>query len=382
MFNFLCFFTLFIFTTFSFYSPAKMIPNDEIDDSQALQALIQSTPDGGEAMIKIPGVYDICSTIAISNINQVTISAAKGVIFKKCNNFDGEYLLTLYTSSFVSIKGFSFIGLTKDTENYAWGEQGVLIAGSSDISVSHNQFFDFGDAALRVVSSRRSTDLSPINSYRVVVQHNYFHNITQVSTTYPWSADYGGTEDITFANNIFENIKGGLKLASRKPVSKALIKNNTFKNMKETAIELVYYSDVKVTGNTFVNIGKFALNVYPNKSSSVNVPFNWGDIYISDNSIINAKGGIRVKANVPDELIDDDYIKCIYIKNNHFIDVDMSVYSENKYKSLVKFLDDGQKNFIFSVVDNNLYNLLPNVSFFSPTEGVKEESNMEINQSN
>ena len=382
MFNLLFFFTLFIFTTCSFSRPATMLPNDEIDDSLALQTLILNTPFGGVANIEAPGVYDICSTIVLSNINQVTISAVEGVIFKKCNDFDGEYLLTLYTSSFVSIKGINFIGLTKDTENYSWGEQGVLIAGSSDISITHNQFFDFGDAALRVVSSRRSADLSPINSYRVVVQHNYFHNITQVSTTYPWSENYGGTEDITFENNIFENIKGGLKLASRKPVSKARIKNNTFNNIKGTAIELVYYTDVKVINNTFVNIDKFALNVYPNKSSSVNVPFNWGNIYISNNSIINAKGGIRIKANVPNELVDDNYIRGIYIKNNHFIDVDMSVYSDDKYKSLIKFLDDGQKEFIFSVVDNNLYNLLPNVSFFNSTKGVREENNMRIDQNN
>lgn len=371
-----------LFSVDVYSNQESIIPNDGIDDSQAFKELILNTPQGEELIISKPGVYDICSTIGLSNLNRIKISSNKGVILKKCGNFNGEYLLNIYHSNWVSVEGFTFIGLTKDENNYVWGEQGVLIAGSSDISIDHNQFFDFGDAALRVTSSRWSSDTSPINSFRVVVKNNYFHNVTQVTTTHPWSKNFGGTEDITFRNNIFENIKGSLKLASRKPVSKALVEYNTFRNMKSTAIELVYYSDVKVMGNTFVDVQKFALNAYANDPNNVDMPINWGNITFSNNSIINAKGGIRIKSDGHDELVDERYIEGINISNNHFINVDMTIYSEKKYKNVINFLSDGIKEFTSSTVENNLYNLSLDVNFLRKENVVSDKDNISIETNN
>ena len=373
------FFNLFIFFSVSVFSNQdSIIPNDGIDDSQSLKELILSTPEEGELVIQKPGIYDICSTIGLSNLNKIKISAKSGVILKKCKNFDGEYIINIYHSNLINIEGFTFIGLTENPDNYVWGEQGVLIAGSSDISVDHNQFFNFGDAALRVTSSRWSSDTSPINSFRVIVKNNYFRNVTQVTTTHPWSKNYGGTQDITVRNNVFENIKGSLKLASRKPVSKALIEYNTFRNMKSTAIELVYYSDVEVIGNTFVDVKKFTLNAFANNPSNVDMPINWGNITFSNNSIINAKGGIRIKSDGHDELVDERYIEGIHILNNHFLDVDMTIYSESKYKNVINFLSDGIKEFSSSTVENNLYNLQLDVNFLRKENVVSDKNNISI----
>ena len=54
----------------------------------------------------------------------------------------------------------------------------------------------------------------------------------RISTTHPWNNNYGGTHDITVEDNIFEGLKGSLKFATVKPVSKALVRYNTFKNTK------------------------------------------------------------------------------------------------------------------------------------------------------
>ncbi|WP_166113300.1 right-handed parallel beta-helix repeat-containing protein [Pseudoalteromonas sp. Z9A5] len=374
----LYFFVLISFSADTFAITDLMLPNDGIDDSQAFKNLILNTPEDGEVIIEKPGIYDICSTVSLNNLNKISISAKSGVILKKCNNFNGEYLMTVYHSSFINIEGFTFKGLTNAQNSYVWGEQGLLVAGSSDITVDHNQFFDFGDAALRVTSSRWSSDTSPINSYRILVKHNYFRNVTQVTTTHPWSKNYGGTHDITFRNNIFENLRGSLKLASRKPVSKALVEHNTFRDMKGTAIELTYYSDVKITGNTFVNLDNFALNAFANKPENVDVPINWGNITFTDNSIINAKGGIRIKSDGHDELVDETFIKGIHITNNHFLDVDMTIYSEDKYKNLINFLSDGIKEFNSSTVENNLYNLPLDVKFLRKANLVEDKNNISI----
>ena len=367
---------------FSSQASSSMIPDDGIDDSEALKDLILNTAENSELKIDKPGVYDICSAIIVRNLNNIVITANTGVILKKCDQFEGEYILSFYNSRFIEINGFIFRGLTTDKINYVWGEQGILFAGSEDISIKHNQFFDFGDAAIRATSSKRSSYNAPINSFRVKISNNYFNNVTQVTTTHPWSGNYGGTHDITVESNVFEGLKGSLKLATRKPVSKALIKYNTFKKTKGTAIELTYYSDVKIIANTFIDSDKFILNAYPNKPRSVTEPFNWGNIYFTHNTVLRAKGGIRILSDVPDELIDDIFIRGIHINNNHFIDIDMTVYPEKKYWDLINLFTRVGKSYLFSTIKDNVYNLLPEVDFVKKTSGFTVQDNTLIKPEN
>ena len=203
-----------------------------------------------------------------------------------------------------------------------------------------------------------------------------------MTTTHPWSGNYGGTHDITVESNVFEGLKGSLKLATRKPVSKALIKYNTFKKTKGTAIELTYYSDVKIIANTFIDSDKFILNAYPNKPRSVTEPFNWGNIYFTHNTVLRAKGGIRILSDVPDELIDDIFIRGIHINNNHFIDIDMTVYPEKKYWDLINLFTRDGKSYLFSTIKDNVYNLLPEVDFVKKTSGFTVEDNTLIKPEN
>jgi hypothetical protein len=367
---------------FSSQASSSMIPDDGIDDSEALKDLILNTAENSELKIDKPGVYDICSAIIVRNLNNIVITANTGVILKKCDQFEGEYILSFYNSRFIEINGFIFRGLTTDKINYVWGEQGILFAGSEDISIKHNQFFDFGDAAIRATSSHLSSHDTNINSFRIDIRNNYFENVTQVTTTHPWNNNYGGTHDITVEDNIFEGLKGSLKFATVKHVSKALVRYNTFKNTKGTAIEITYYSNVKIIANTFIDSDKFILNAYPNKPKSVTEPFNWGSIYFTHNTVLRSKGGIRIQSDVTGELIDDKYVRGIYINNNHFIDVDMTVYPEKKYWYLINLFSRGGKSYLFSTIKDNVYNLLPEVGFVKKTSGFTVEDNTLIKPEN
>lgn len=381
-------YSLFLFITlslsilFSSQVSSSMIPDDGIDDSQALKDLILNTAENSELKIDKPGVYDICSAIIVRNLSNITITANAGVILKKCDQFEGEYILSFYNSRFIEINGFIFRGLTTDKINYVWGEQGILFAGSEDISIKHNHFYDFGDAAIRATSSHLSSHDANINSFRIDIRNNYFENVTQVTTTHPWNNNYGGTHDITVEDNIFEGLKGSLKFATVKPVSKALVRYNTFKNTKGTAIEITYYSNVKIIANTFIDSDKFILNAYPNKPRSVTEPFNWGNIYFTHNTILRSKGGIRIQSDVTDELIDDKYVRGIYINNNHFINVDMTVYPEKKYWYLINLFSRGGKSYLFSTIKDNVFNLLPEVGFVKKTSGFTVEDNTSIKPEN
>ena len=381
-------YSLFLFITlslsilFSSQVSSSMIPDDGIDDSQALKDLILNTAENSELKIDKPGVYDICSAIIVRNLSNITITANAGVILKKCDQFEGEYILSFYNSRFIEINGFIFRGLTTDKINYVWGEQGILFAGSEDISIKHNHFYDFGDAAIRATSSHLSSHDANINSFRIDIRNNYFENVTQVTTTHPWNNNYGGTHDITVEDNIFEGLKGSLKFATVKPVSKALVRYNTFKNTKGTAIEITYYSNVKIIANTFIDSDKFILNAYPNKPKNVTEPFNWGSIYFTHNTILRSKGGIRIQSDVTDELIDDKYVRGIYINNNHFINVDMTVYPEKKYWYLINLFSRGGKSYLFSTIKDNVYNLLPEVGFVKKTSGFTVEDNTLIKPEN
>ncbi|MBF4318108.1 hypothetical protein EAY30_24860, partial [Vibrio anguillarum] len=104
----------------------------------------------------------------------------------------------------VTIENISFWGLTtqpyidSDNTNVVWGEQGVLFSGTQNSAILNSRFYNFGDAALRVTSSRSHPSGEKINSRHFLAQGNIFHNVTQVTTTHVWSNDFGGTEDITF----------------------------------------------------------------------------------------------------------------------------------------------------------------------------------------
>lgn len=372
MFNYKLLFSGVLSFLLAFSAIANPIPNDGVDDSDAIeQLLLDALP--GDVITLEPGYYDICSTIYASKLENVTLKGLGDgeVHLTKCNNFNGEYLLFIFNSDQFKIDNIRFYGLTKEhyvdslNKNIVWGEQGVLFAGTTNSSVTNSGFFDFGDAGLRVTSSLSHPSQLPINSKNFTATYNVFYNVTQVTTTHSWSKDFGGTENITFKYNLFSNIKGGLKLASRKYVEKAEIAENSFVDIYGSAIELVYYSDVDVKNNNFTNIHGFVMNVYPNSPSAVNEPIDWNDITFIANSVAKSKGGLRFKSDNTGELINDKYIRGILISKNSFIDVDMTVYKENTQYYNVVNMYSYNKKYIFTAVRDNVYSVPSNVKFFN-----------------
>ncbi|WP_201285910.1 hypothetical protein, partial [Klebsiella pneumoniae] len=89
-----------------------------------------------------------------------------------------------------------------------------------------------------------------------------------------------GTQDIIIDNNQFNACK--LKLSARADTRGAKVINNQFENINGTSNEVSYYSDVYYSGNTFLNINGFAINIYPNSRTEQNV--QWGNISIIGNT--------------------------------------------------------------------------------------------------
>lgn len=373
---------------FSFGAFAIPIPNDGIDDGASIQKLIiDRSNDGGGTITLQSGVYDICSLIYVREISNVTLRGEGRVVLKKCPSYSDEYLMYIYNSDNFVIDSIEFYGLTTQqyepgNHHYAWGEQGVLFAGTSNSSVLNSKFFNFGDAALRITSSRSHPSQLPINSKNFVADSNVFYNVTQVTTPHVWSSDFGGTENVTFTRNLFRNIKGSLKLSSRKPVSKALIQNNMFVDMHgNAAIELNYYSKVYIKNNSFVNLNGYILNAYPNSLTSVNEPIDWGDIHFIRNIISNAKGGLRFLSDIAGELIgDDDNISGIIVAYNQFNNMDFSA-KQPAHSNIINLLSKGgKKTFMFVDIKENTYELKDGQHFVKSYTGqtFKQTGNVEL----
>ncbi|RND30110.1 hypothetical protein EC575_21645 [Vibrio cholerae] len=351
------FFVIFIFFTVSAHSGG----NDFV-------SIIERAESGSTIEIE-PGDYDVCSTAYIKNKNDIKIVGMGGVNIKKCNSFNGEYILSVIDSDNISIDGVSFYGLTdakyidENTTNMVWGEQGVLFSGTSGSSVKNSNFYNFGDAALRITSSRSHYSGEQINSKNFRAEGNVFYNVTQVTTSHPWSKDFGGTRDIIFKNNLFYEMKGGLKLSSRKGVSNAIVEGNIFNFIHGSAIEVNYYSNVVIKDNSFSNVNKFILNVFTNSISNVNETIDWSGLSFIKNTAFKSRGGIRIVSDIAGELISGKYISNVIISANKFVDVDMSLYSaSNRY--IINLLEN-EKKFIYSVVKMNSYNTSGDVSLLN-----------------
>ena len=381
-------FILIFATVLPFKSFSAPVPDDGLNDAPDIKQLIvdKSNLGGGEVLLG-EGVYDICSSIYVREINNVTLKGNGKVVFRKCPSYSDEYLMYIYNSDNFVIDSIEFYGLTTQqyepgNHHYAWGEQGVLFAGTSNSSVLNSKFFNFGDAALRVTSSRSHPSQLPINSKNFIADSNVFYNVTQVTTTHVWSSDFGGTENITFTRNLFKNIKGSLKLSSRKPVSKALIQNNIFSDMHgNAAIELNYYSKVYIKGNSFSNLNGLVLNAYPNSLTSVNEPIDWDDIHFIKNNVSNAKGGLRFLSDIAGELIGSDTnISGVIVSANHFFNMDFSA-KDQAHANIINMLSKGgQKEFMFVDIKQNVYELQEGQRFFKSYTGqsVKQTDNVEL----
>ncbi|HDZ9513087.1 TPA: hypothetical protein RU001_003540, partial [Vibrio cholerae] len=94
-----------------------------------------------------------------------------------------------------------------------------------------------------------------------------------------------------------------------------------------------YYSDVYYSGNTFLNINGFAINIYPNSRTEQNV--QWGNISIIGNTFDAIQQGIRLQSfsiNDPN----NQSIKNIQISDNTFENIYFGNEIESQYKAIIR----------------------------------------------
>lgn len=289
MFLALCF-TGFLAGCQSIYANQWLMPqqygavvNDGKDDSVAINSALDAlTP--GDILFFPAGVYELDKSLRRDHLDTNFIIGETGSILRKTKAFTGEYIFYIRFSKRVSISGLTFEGLTKDTEQVQWGEQGLYLGSTRNSRVANNTFRDFGDACLRVTTSS-SDSVKGINSYNAHIEHNHFINCTQVTTTQVVDG-YGGTENITAQWNYFDGLKGALKFCSREPVAGGRIFNNIFVHGKGNAIEICSYGDIEVAGNYIAVNQQYAMSFYENR------PFPWDNHWIHNNVIDGSLAGI------------------------------------------------------------------------------------------
>ncbi|EOX1764234.1 right-handed parallel beta-helix repeat-containing protein [Vibrio cholerae] len=336
------------------------IANDSNDDSSAFQTALDKLNHNGVLFIP-QGEYQICKTLYLRGKNNVEIVGMENNKLKKCNSFDGEYLLNITYTKNLTIRNIYFEGIHNGDKKPIWGEQGVYLGSTKGTVVTQNQFFHFGDAALRITTA--SDDFSTkLGSHSISVNNNKFEKCAQVTTTQAkTNSEMAGTNNILIENNQFISCK--LKLSARAETRGATIKDNIFSNINGTASEISYYSDVIYINNYFSNINGFSINIYPNSRTTKKI--QWGNISIINNVFKSNQQGIRLqsfsehdKRNKP--------IKNIRIEKNKFSDIYFGDDIEKKYRTIIRTnTRDNQASFEDIRVVENQYQLTPLSDFLS-----------------
>jgi len=255
------------------FAPGKYVLTGQVTASGLQNTIISSDPKAPAQIIKVDGW------------NSATSS---------------EYLLNFRMANKVQLNGFEFYGQTSFTNNSNpfWPDQGVYLGSCNVVKVDSNKFFNFGNAALRVVTDQRDP-VTGVNSFKTQVSNNTFNNIYQTATT---ATDklHGGTAQSSWINNSFYNLRGSIKFASRTAgAEKIEFMNNTVNGGDHYGLEIDNYNDFLIKGNTFQNLKQYAMTIYTNGDGTLMTKgFPWGDNFtISDNTISNVGYAIRYAHN-------------------------------------------------------------------------------------
>lgn len=247
-----------------------------------------------------PGKYYISLplySVGLQNVNFVSNPSSPAQLIK-ASNFDTQSEYTFYTrmSHDVSIKGFEFYGLTnfQNGPNPVWSDQGVYFGSCKNITVDSNEFYNFGNAALRITTSEADS-VNGVDSINSTVTNNTFNNIYQFTTT---SNDkvHGGTKSLHMEKNTFVNLRGSVKFASRTTGTGDIhFMNNTINGGDHFGLEINNYNDMEIRGNNISNIKSVAINIYTNGDSSNMVKgFPWGNNFtLASNTVKTCGRAIR-----------------------------------------------------------------------------------------
>jgi hypothetical protein len=246
-----------------------------------------------------PGKYYVTNQLIVRNLQNVNFLSnmsnpaqlIKNPGWNSANG--GEYLMNVTFSKNVSMSGIQFYGTTdyKQNSDPVWSDQGLYFGSCDTIWIKNNGFFNFGNSALRVATHERDP-IRGVNSRNTQVLNNIFNNIYQISTT-TTDTLHGGTQNYLLQSNVFYNLRGSIKFASRTAGARDIkILNNKINGGSHYGFEINNYNNVEIRGNQLQNIKEFAMNIYNNTQATG--AFNWGENYtIADNVITNTGRGLR-----------------------------------------------------------------------------------------
>ena len=269
-----------------------------------------------------PGKYTLTGQVMASGLQNTIVTSsdpknpAQLVKIAGWNSAtSAEYLLYFRMCQKVQLLGMEFYGQTDFAQNTNpfWPDQGVYFGSCNVVRVDGNKFYNFGNAALRVVTDARDP-VPGVNSFKTMVSNNLFNNIYQTATT-ATDTLHGGTAQSTWLKNTFLNLRGSVKFASRTSGAQHIeFWSNVINGGDHFGLEINNYTDFKIQNNIIQNIKEVAMNIY-----TANVPnrFNWGDDFIiSGNTIKNVGRGIRYAhspysdgyQNIPKNLVIDSNV--------------------------------------------------------------------------
>lgn len=235
------------------------------NQSKEIQNLLYS----GRRIFFTKGVYNLGEVLKITNVDNLTLRAEKGVIFRSTNN------KIIDVSGYVNgltITGISFQSTRSSDKEDAEGLIFINAYGSSDvlsnISIRSCVFSNANTHSngIKLVSEGRNAMISNIdiscNVFRLIGRMGIEfqnHNVQPVAVRY---------KDFVIADNVFEGV--GTIQAAPAPVCVSVsgysengkITRNTFNDMRMQSSPMIYYGienagtiGLEITGNTFRSSG-------------------------------------------------------------------------------------------------------------------------------
>lgn len=283
-----------------FVSPSSTALATTTDLKNAFNYLVNRSDKSSLWTMKLAsGNYYVTSQIPARNLQNTALVSdmskpaklIKDKVFSSATG--GEYILNFQFGRNLSITGMQFYGQTSfaTSLNPVWPDQGVYFGSCNTVNVKNNGFYNFGNGALRVTTTERDP-IKGVNSFNTTVANNLFNNVYQISTT-PNDDIHGGSANFLLQSNVFYNLRGSIKFASRTAGAKNVkILNNKINGGNHYALEVNNYDDMEIRGNNIQNMKEFAINIYNNPRATSS--FNWGNNFkIADNTLTNVGRGIR-----------------------------------------------------------------------------------------
>lgn len=269
----------------------------------------------------------------------IQIEIAEGVSLMKATGFSGSSILAIRNTHSVVVRGGSFYGLTPDdAATISAGDDLLSFASVHMLYVAGVKMFNAGDAAFRCTSSPgdpiAATATFPeqgIGTKLIWVERCYTRNCHQWSTT---TNDYmhGGASEVYYDKNVFENLRGSCKLASRTAgATNVFLTHNIFKGGRDKGFEIDSYANVHCQGNIFKDIVNFAFYMTPNNGPAASpsgdgsgiTGFAFNYLKLIDNWFIGgASTGSVAPVRFAMDIYSDGFLwdyDGVEISRNHFI---------------------------------------------------------------